>query len=357
MNNFGTSVVKGVQGISQMAMGINALVAAWDTLNNEDMSFGEKLLSVTMSLTMAIPALIGGYQALKEAKLGEAFASMKAAAADLIEAATKATETAATAGATAASGSLTFSLLAQAAAWVALQLSISPLLALLLVVAAAIAGIALVAVGLVAAFNAIKNSTPEAKLKALEERADKSAEAFNRVQESVNATKAAIESLEESYDTIDNLIEGTQEWRDAINDANTQVLNLLDNYPELANYITTDSESGLMQLSDEGIDYLNKENASRLNAANRLKINDQIAVSEQEIKNSYADFSHIDGSKGGLNDQWAEVMQSYYNGVGDAMFTEAGAQAFMETMQNAGWGTSLTQEHFEKIIENNKKLL
>ena len=112
-----------------------------------------------------------------------------------------------------------------------------------------------------------------------------------------------------------------------------------------------------MQLSDEGIDYLNKENTNRLNAANRLKINDQIAVSEQEIKNSYTDFSHIGGDKGSLNSQWAEIMQSYYNGVGDAMFTDAGAQAFMETMQNGGWGTSLTQENFKEIIENNKKLL
>ena len=112
MNNFGTSVVKGVQGISQMAMGINALVAVWDTLNNEDMSFGEKLLSITMSLTMAIPALIGGYQALKEAKLGEAFASMKAAAAEMIDAASKAIAAGAAGTATVASGSLTFSLLA-----------------------------------------------------------------------------------------------------------------------------------------------------------------------------------------------------------------------------------------------------
>jgi hypothetical protein len=41
-------------------MGINSLIGMFDTLNNEDMSFGQKLLSVTMSLSMAIPALIAG---------------------------------------------------------------------------------------------------------------------------------------------------------------------------------------------------------------------------------------------------------------------------------------------------------
>jgi hypothetical protein len=45
-------------------MGIQSIIGAWNALNNEDMSFGEKLLSVTMSLSMAIPALIGGMRAL-----------------------------------------------------------------------------------------------------------------------------------------------------------------------------------------------------------------------------------------------------------------------------------------------------
>ena len=358
MNNFGTSVVKGVQGISQMAMGINALVAAWDTLNNEDMSFGEKLLSVTMSLTMAIPALIGGYQALKEAKLGEAFASMKVAAAEMIEAANTATLAAAKGTATAASGSLTFSLLAQAAAWVALQLSISPLLALLLVVAAAIAGITLVAVGLVAAFNAIKNSTPEAKLKALEERAEKSAEAFERVEGAVNATKDAIDKLQSSYDIINDLTVGTEAWRDAIEDVNTQVLELLDKYPQLASpeFLSKD-ENGMLQITKAGYDYIKNEDRNRLAAANRVKIGDQIAVQKMQVDQSFGKFKHITGGAGSLSSDWAKFMQDYYNEFGNAMFTDAGAQAFMETMHGNGYGTPYDLEDFKTLIERNKETL
>ena len=358
MNNFGTSVVKGVQGISQMAMGINALVAAWDTLNNEDMSFGEKLLSVTMSLTMAIPALIGGYQALKEAKLGEALASMKVAAADMIEAATKATETAATAGATAASGSLTFSLLAQAAAWVALQLSISPLLALLLVVTAAIAGIALVAVGLVAAFNAIKNSTPEAKLKALEESAEKAADAFNRVQQSVEATKGALDKLQSSTDLVADLTTGTEAWRDAIADVNNQVLQLLDKYPELASsdFISKD-ENGMLGITQAGRDYINNEDRNRLAAADRVKLGSQIDLQELQVEQSFGKFKHIKGGSGSLSSDWAKFMQDYYNEFGDSMLTDAGAQAFMETMHENGYGSLYDLEDFKTLIERNKEIL
>ena len=63
MDSFGTNVTKTMQGISSLAMGINSLKGAFDTLKNPDMSFGEKLLSVTMSLSMALPALISGMKA------------------------------------------------------------------------------------------------------------------------------------------------------------------------------------------------------------------------------------------------------------------------------------------------------
>jgi ABC-type spermidine/putrescine transport system permease subunit II len=63
-DSFATSTVKAMQGVSSIATGISSLVGAFETLKNPDMSFGEKLLSVTMSLSMAIPALITGISAL-----------------------------------------------------------------------------------------------------------------------------------------------------------------------------------------------------------------------------------------------------------------------------------------------------
>ena len=353
MNNFGTSVVKGVQGISQMAMGINALVAAWDTLNNEDMSFGEKLLSVTMSLTMAIPALIGGYQALKEAKLGEAFASMKTAAAEMVDAASKAVAAGAAGTATVASGSLTFSLLAQAAAWVALQLSISPLLALLLVVVGAIAAVALVAWGLVKVFQAIKAASPEGQLKALQEQADKSAEAFNKVQESVNATKEAIDSLKESYEVIEGLKQGTEEWNEAISNTNAQVLNLLENYPDIEKFIY--SEDGVLKLYQEGYDTIENTDAARLAAANNLKISDQVAVAEQELNNSYYNFKTGSGSV--LPSSYAQVLQSAYEDLGEQLFTQESSDEILRVLQESNAALGYTNESFYEAVKANEELI
>jgi hypothetical protein len=64
LDSFGTNVTKTMQGISSLAMAASSLKSAFDTLKNPDLSFGEKLLQVTMSLSMAIPALIAGLKAL-----------------------------------------------------------------------------------------------------------------------------------------------------------------------------------------------------------------------------------------------------------------------------------------------------
>ena len=357
MDSFGKNVVTTANGISSLLTAFNAFKGIWETLNNPDLSGGEKVLSIMTSLTMAIPALVFGLSALNKEQLKKNVADLVAIKNGAIKIVQDGAQIILTKVKTAVQKGETAAIWGTVAAKIADLAATAPLLLITLALVAAIAALVAVSWLIVKAFNAWKASTPEGKLDALKDKAEKSAEAFNRVQESVNATKAAIESLDESYDTIDNLIEGTQEWRDAINDANTQVLNLLDNYPALANYITTDSESGLMQLSDEGVEYLNKENASRLNAANRLKINDQIAVSEQEVQNSYADFAGVDGAKGSLNDAWAEALQEYYNAVGDAAFTDAGAESLMKTFQEGGYGTGLTQDNFKAILENNKKLL
>ena len=353
MDNFGTSVVKGVQGISQIAMGINSLKAAWDTLNNEDMDFGEKLLSVTMSLTMAIPALIGGYQALKEAKLGEALASIKTAAAEMIDAASKAVVARASGTATAASGSLTFSLLAQAAAWLALKLSISPLLALLLVVTGAIAAVAAISFGLVKAFQYIKSNSPEGQLKTLKERADESAEAFNRVQEAVNATSQAIDNLDSSYETIKNLTKGTNEWYEAVTNVNAEVLKLLDQYPQLLSGHIFTTEDGILGIDEEGRNLIETENRMRLQAAQNINTSNQIAVKQKEIDNSYLNFkdpNSIISNSYDYDGTIAKAMQSFYENenVGEYLFTEEGSNALLEGLKQSA--PSLFQDGYGNEI-------
>jgi hypothetical protein len=64
-----------VNGFSSLAMGLTSIKSIFDTLSDEDMSFFDKLLSVSMSLGMGISMTVSGlstmtkaYKELAEAK-------------------------------------------------------------------------------------------------------------------------------------------------------------------------------------------------------------------------------------------------------------------------------------------------
>lgn len=79
----------------------------------------------------------------------------------------------------------------------------------------------------------------------------------NATQELANV-KDALDKIKSSDDTFDKLTAGTIEWTEALYAANQQVLDLVEKYPELAQYITT-GKHGQMTLNEKG-----QERASQL---------------------------------------------------------------------------------------------
>ena len=63
------------QGLSSITFAIQYLSSIWDTFQNDDLSFWEKFLQITMSVSMALPMFISGLNALKNAHLGNALAT------------------------------------------------------------------------------------------------------------------------------------------------------------------------------------------------------------------------------------------------------------------------------------------
>ena len=64
ISDFGGIVTNLAQGLSGISMAFTSLAGIFDVLNNEDMTFWEKLLSITTALGMAIPMLITGWKSL-----------------------------------------------------------------------------------------------------------------------------------------------------------------------------------------------------------------------------------------------------------------------------------------------------
>jgi len=54
-------------GLGQVAMAANSVKSIFNAWNNEDLSFGEKLLTSFTGLSMLIPSLIGSFSSLNTA--------------------------------------------------------------------------------------------------------------------------------------------------------------------------------------------------------------------------------------------------------------------------------------------------
>ena len=117
------------------------------------------------------------------------------------------------------------------------------------IIGAIIAAVALLVVGIVALVKAAKDSTPEARLEAAKEAAEAAAEAADKAAEAYDGLGQSIDSLGDKYNKIDEFTEGTREWRDAVQEVNQGILDLINNYPELAAFVQ--NQGGVLKIDFE----------------------------------------------------------------------------------------------------------
>ena len=306
--------------VGQIASGINSLKQIPSIFNNEDLSAGEKFLQIISSLSMGLPMLINGvmgsvtaYKALtaslKSALLMSELKQMsdlkgiglentrntleakqailQAAKINLnkkeIESLTekeiiqllvnkaKAGEIAPeTIGLTMQRLKIlqnkeeTTSLLALAAARakdIALKVIGDPLY---LATAVAVAAVAAAVWTAVRAYEseaeAAKRATEAVKLQR---------EALNQIKTEYDELKSAIEDHKNAQDAIKDLTKGTQEWRDAVNEANQSVLELMQTFPELADAIDNVDGQLIIDTDSDAFEEFQKKQEERLNEAQR----------------------------------------------------------------------------------------
>lgn len=187
--------------ISNIAMSINVVKGLIDTWNNEDMSFGEKLLSTFTSLGMVIPMVTIALTGNNLAMLGSVSSSIVAAA-----------------------GFDGVAISAKVAAG-----GVGALWAALWPIALVVAGLTLAITALAAG---VKYLSDEYNKDAIA--ANKAAEAANNLKEAYEETKksyedmiSAMENYQSARDSLDNLTKGTEAYRNALNEANEAALQLI----------------------------------------------------------------------------------------------------------------------------------
>lgn len=112
-----------------------------------------------------------------------------------------------------------------------------------------VGAVAVLGFGVKKLYDIIKSQSPEEKFKQLQNAAEEAGEAANEVSSQYIELKDNLTSLEEKYEIIDNFTAGTQAWRDAVQETNNQVLDLIEKYKELAKYVKI--EDGVLTLDFE----------------------------------------------------------------------------------------------------------
>ena len=82
-------------------------------------------------------------------------------------------------------------------------------------------------------YDVMKDNTPEARLKKLQESIEDSEEAAKSAKDAYENLFSAKTEYEDIQDKLDGLVKGTKEWEQALFEANNQVLDLINSYDNL----------------------------------------------------------------------------------------------------------------------------
>lgn len=135
---------------------------------------------------------------------------------------------------------------------------------------------------LILVFKALKAASPEGQLEKAKEATQKAAEAAERAASAYSGLNDALDSLRDKYNNINELTKGTTEWYDAIQEANSGVLSLINNYPELAKLMTSTAD-GLLSIDLDSADV-----QKVLKGYQEDVINAQLAESRRRINQQQA---------------------------------------------------------------------
>ena len=146
------------------------------------------------------------------------------------------------------------------------------------------AGIALLVGGIIAISNASNQMTLDEKMAKAAETTDAAAEAANQAKEAYDQLFSDKESYDELQSSLDEAVKGTLEWKQALAEVNQQVLDLVNTYPQLTQYIS-EGANGQLQIEDKGWEELiNTRLQQTQNASNSATMSQIVETSLDQEK-------------------------------------------------------------------------
>ena len=134
-------------------------------------------------------------------------------------------------------------------------------------------------------------SDAEKNLTKLSEEADRAKESLKNARDAYNELKDDINNYDSILKAFKSCTSGTDEWREALQNLNSEVRLLIEKYPELRKYLTTDPISGALTLNPEGFQEAEKVANRQVTAAmlNSALADQRVAEATVAVKSEKLD--------------------------------------------------------------------
>lgn len=288
-DDFAASIVKAGTAVSSLSIAWSSFQSLGRVFSDEDLTTGERLQTLFMSLGMLLPSLSSGLKAISTSKLVDniskgvlgnlTVANTGVSIAEGSGLTTKIAKIFATKETKAFAGALTQEATAQIAANSAMKAS----LVTLGLWAAAIAAVGL---GIYTLAEVIETSAE--KTKHLQEQQEQLKTQYDEARNSITELKSSFKQLDDLGDTLKSLTQGTEEWQQNLQDINFQVLQLLEKYPELAGEI--ENVNGKLTISAAGQERFIEAQQNRANDLAKGYYAATMAKNRQDYENAVTDF-------------------------------------------------------------------
>ena len=219
-----------MQGVSQVTFGIQSLIAINDVLNNQDLEWHEKTLSIIQSLAFGLPSVINGLTMLGDSLSKLKNAHLANSALVVLSKNSKIAE---------------LGLIQVSAAG---QATVTSFAGLGRAILGLIGPYALLAAAIVACFLALKafsENTLEGKLKKSQQQTKELSAALSDAAEKARELKNAFDQYDQATEALESCVAGTEEFTKALQAANTEASNLLALYPELYGFVSETGEKAV----------------------------------------------------------------------------------------------------------------
>ena len=247
------------QGISNVAMVASSVYGLFQTWNNEDMSFGEKLISTFTTLGMVIPMVTTAFNKNSLAQLSALSAGIANALGQK--------------GVTLAYNAETGAIVTSTGATIGFGAALWTVLWPIGLVMAAIAGLVVVAKLVSDAINADAIAAEKAA-----ETAQELGQAYEDAKNKHQELMDSITNYKEAEKALDVLVEGTKEYQEALQKANQAAIELIQNNPgKFVKGVDYDWEDGKLEFSEGSLE---KVQQASLDQTNRL-------YAAQQMGNAY----------------------------------------------------------------------